>query len=133
MVLQVTRVEDFSPQDEVDTLGKVQCLPITCLILQKQKQEQVVSSSQLTSPTHFTRLTGEKLIKYLSVSPLWMRGHTCVPELNATSLSMMHVSAQVSGAPGCSGSADEKRGESIDLGEAEEQSSSSIEEQPGAV
>lgn len=50
MVSQGTRVEDFSPQDEVDTLGKVQCLPVTCriLILQKQKQEQVVSCSQLS-------------------------------------------------------------------------------------
>lgn len=47
MVSQVTRVEDFSPQDEVNTLGKVQCLPFTCcvLILQIQKQEEVVSCS----------------------------------------------------------------------------------------
>lgn len=50
MVSQVTKVEEFSPQDEVDTLGKVQCLPVTCcvLILQKQKLEEVVSCSQLS-------------------------------------------------------------------------------------
>lgn len=42
MVSQVTKVEEFSPQDEVDTLGKAQCLPVTCcvLILQKQKLEE---------------------------------------------------------------------------------------------
>lgn len=44
------RLQDFSPQDEVDTLGKVQCLPVTCpvLILRKQKQEEVVRRSQLS-------------------------------------------------------------------------------------
>lgn len=44
MVSRVPRVEDFSPQDEVDALG----LPVSCrvLTLRKQKLEEVVSCSQ---------------------------------------------------------------------------------------
>lgn len=71
---------------------------------------------------HQTPLTGGKLIKYLLLRSPWTRVHT--------PLSAMRVCAHLPGVPGRSGSADKKRGDSMDLAEAP---SRSAEDERGAA
>lgn len=63
----------------------------------------------------------------------WMRGDTCVSDVDVWSLFPMSVSGEISALSGRPGWEGRKRGEVIDLGKAEEESWSSWEEKPQAV